>query len=301
LIIPVLVGVVVVVFTINYYSKIGPAVVLLGANATPEEIAAKEAELGLDKPYLVQLATYFWNLISKGSLGVSYIYRSPVWDMILSRLPISITIGLCATIFSTVIGIPLGILAAVRQNTVADYASTVFAIIMAALPPFWVCLMLMLLFSVQLGWLPISGIDTWQGYILPIIATGMMPIAMTMRMTRSSVLEVIRQDYIRTARAKGLPEHTIVLKYTLRNAMVPVITVVGMGLGISMTGSIIAETIFNIPGLGLLMNTSIATKDFITTQGCVIIAAFIVSFMNLLTDLCYAAIDPRIKAQYRRK
>lgn len=297
--IPVLIGVVVIIFTINYFSSISPAVVLCGPNATPEELAAKEAELGIDQPYFVQLGTYFWNIITKGTLGTSYVYRQPVLSMIGLRLPITIKIGFFAAVLSAVIGIPLGILAAVKQNSIFDYISTILSVVLSAMPAFFLCLVLMLFFSVRLKWFPVQGIDSWKGYILPIVATGVMPIAMTTRMTRSSMLEVIRQDYVRTARAKGVPERTIIWKHTLKNALIPIITVVGMNLGLSMTGSVLCETIFNIPGLGLLMNSSISMRDFITTQGCVLICAFIISGMNLITDLCYAFVDPRIKAQYR--
>lgn len=297
--IPVLIGVVIIIFTINYFSAVSPAVLLCGPNATAEELAAKEAELGLDQPYLVQIGTYFWNIVTKGSLGQSYVYKQPVLDMILLRLPITIKIGFFAALLSAVIGIPLGILAAVKQNSIFDYVSTVLSVILSAMPAFFLCLILMLFFSVRLKWLPVQGIESWKGYILPIVATGVMPIAMTTRMTRSSMLEVIRQDYVRTARAKGVPERAIIWKHTLKNALIPIITVVGMNLGLSMTGSVLCETIFNIPGLGLLMNSSISQRDFITTQGCVLICAFIISGMNLLTDLCYAFVDPRIKAQYK--
>ncbi len=297
--IPVLIGVVIIVFTINYFSEVSPAVILAGANATAEDIAAKNAELGLDRPYLVQIGSYFYNLIFHGSMGTSYIYKQPVISMIATRMPYTLTIGIIAAAFSAVVGIVLGILGAVKQNSIFDYISTTLSIICAALPPFLVCLGLMLVFSVHLKWLPIQGINGWKSYILPIIATGLSPIAMTARMTRSSILEVIRQDYIRAARAKGVPEGVVVWKHTLKNALIPILTVVGMNFGLSMTGSVICETIFNIPGLGLLMASSISQRDFITTQGCVLVCAFIVCVMNLLTDLCYALVDPRIKAQYK--
>ncbi|MBP1736919.1 MAG: ABC-type dipeptide/oligopeptide/nickel transport system, permease component [Oscillospiraceae bacterium] len=298
--IPVLVGVVVVVFTINYFTSISPAAVICGSMATDEQIAAKEQELGLDKPYLVQIGTYFFNIITKGTLGDSYIYKTPVLDMIASRLPNTIRIGLCASVLSAMIGIPLGILAAVKQNSSLDYASTFLAILTGAIPSFCLCLLLQLLFAMKLHWFPISGVKTWQSYILPIVSVALMPVAMTMRMTRSAMLEAIRQDYVRTARAKGLPEKTVIWNHTLKNALIPIITVIGMNIGISLTGSIIVETIFNIPGLGFLMNSSISQKDFITTQGCVLVAAFIMTFMTLLTDLVYAVVDPRIKSQYTK-
>lgn len=299
--IPVLIGVVIIVFTINYFSAVSPAVILAGANASAEDIAEKNAELGLDRPYLVQIGSYFYDMVFHGSLGTSYIYKQPVLSMIATRMPFTLRIGVIAAALSAVIGVSLGILGAVKQNSAYDYISTILSIICAALPPFLVCLGLMLIFSVKLKVLPIQGVQSWKGYILPIIATGMSPVAMTARMTRSSMLEVIRQDYIRAARAKGVPERVVIWNHTLKNALIPILTVVGMNFGLSMTGSVICETIFNIPGLGLLMSSSISQRDFITTQGCVLICAFIVCLMNLLTDLCYAFVDPRIKAQYGGK
>jgi len=301
MLIPVLIGVIIILFIIFYYSGMSYQVIyslVNQNNATDEVLAAKAAELGVDRPFLVQLGDYFWNLISKGSLGTSFTQHKPVWDLIGERFMTTFILGISSAVLSTVIGIPLGILAAVKQNSAFDYGATILAVIMAALPPFWVCLMLMLVFSVQLGWTPVTGIKTWTGYILPVISTAMMPVAMNMRMTRSSMLEVIRQDYIRTARAKGVPEKTVIWKHALNNALIPVITVVGMNVGMSLTGSVIAETIFNIPGLGLLMSQAINSRDTITVTGCVLLCAFIISFMNLITDIVYAVVDPRIKAQY---
>ncbi|MGI5971134.1 MAG: ABC transporter permease [Oscillospiraceae bacterium] len=298
LLIPVLVGVVVLVFTINYFSSVSPVYSLINVNSTQEDIDRITHELGLDRPYFVQLGDYFYRLIFHGDFGTSYIHKVSVWSLVHDRFPVTVRIGLSAAILSTMMGIPLGILAAVKQNTVLDYSSTFLAVIMAALPSFWVCLILMLFFAVQLRWVPVSGIDTWKGYILPIVSSALMPVAMTMRMTRSSILEVIRQDYIRTARAKGLPEKKVIWKHTLQNALIPVMTVVGMNIGMSLTGSVISETIFNIPGMGSLMSSSITQKDFITTQSCVLICAFIISGMNMITDLAYALVDPRIKAEY---
>lgn len=298
LLIPILIGTVVIVFTINYFSDISPARLIMGSTATEEQVEAKEEELGLNDPYFVQLGRYFWNIVSKGTLGESYIYKTSVLSMIGSRLPKTLIIGFFAATLSVLIGVPLGILSAIKQNTPLDFLSTFFSILCGAIPAFCLCLLLQLVFSVYWPLLPVSGVKDWTGYILPIIACGIMPIAMTTRMTRSSMLETIRQDYIRTARAKGLSEQTVIWKHALKNALIPIVTVIGMNYAMSMTGSIIAESIFDIPGLGALMNSSISQKDYITTQGCVLVAAFIMSFVTLLTDLFYAAIDPRIKAQY---
>lgn len=297
--IPVLIGCVIIVFTINYFSTTQPASIILGQNATPEMIEQENHLLGLDRPYIVQLGSYFWNIITKGDFGTSYIYSGvKVSTLIVQRLPVTIEIGVLSTLFSVLIGVPLGILAAVKQNTPIDYGTTVFGVGLSAIPNFWLAQILMLIFGLKLHLLPISGLGSWKNLVLPIIATGIGPITMMMRMTRSSMLEVIRQDYIRTARSKGLTEKQVIWKHALKNAMIPVATIIGMSLGVAMTGSIIAETIFNIPGLGLLMNSSINGKDYITVQGCVLVCAFIVTAMNLVTDICYAFIDPRIKAQY---
>lgn len=296
--IPILLGVIIVVFTINFFSESSPAVTILGATATPEKVAQVEHELGLDQPYLKQLGDYLISLVTEFDLGNSYVYKTPVAKLIAARLPSTVKVGLMGVLLSVIIGIPLGVLAAVKQYSVLDYGATFLSVILSAVPSFWLALMLITTFSVRLGWLPVSGVGTWRHYVLPVISVAIGPIAMITRMTRSSMLEVIRQDYIRTARAKGLSEIKVIFHHVLQNGLIPVATIVGMMIGISMTGAIIVETIFNIPGLGTLMNSSISSKDYITVQGCVLICAFIVTSMNLLTDIAYAFIDPRIKAQY---
>ena len=299
--IPVIIGVVVIVFTINYFADYGPAEVILGNNATEEEIAKKEAELGIDRPYIVQITGYFWNLITKGDMGTSYTKSVPVWKLIRERIPISLTIGLLGVILSAIIGIPLGLLGAIKQNSFWDYLATGVSIVCACIPGFWLALLLMLFFSIQLKWTPIIGLDTWKGYILPVIVAAFPGIALTARMTRSSVVENKNSDFVRTARAKGLPERSILIRHTLRNSLIPVITVVGAMVGHCLTNGVISETVFNIPGLGGLMNTSISGKDYITTQSCVLVCSIFITLMNVITDLSYAVIDPRIKAQYARR
>jgi len=298
LLIPVLLGVIVIVFTINYCTEGSPAFTILGAAATPENVAEVEHEWGLDRPYLVQLGSYIWNIVSKGDLGTSYSYRRPVAEMIAERLPNTVKLGLLSVLFSIVIGIPLGIVAATRQYSALDYSATALASVLAALPSFWLALMLMLFFSVKLKWLPVSGLGTWKNWVLPVVANGIMPVALITRMTRSSMLEVIRQDYIRTARAKGLSEQGVVFGHALKNSLIPIITVVGNTAGLAMTGAIIVETVFNIPGLGVMMNLAIGQNDYITTQSGVLVCAVIICLMNLITDMAYAFVDPRIKAQY---
>lgn len=298
LIIPVLIGAIIIIFTINFFSTTNPAMIKLGLSANdPEKLAAMEHEMGLDRPYIVQLGDYLLNLC-KGDLGDSYIYSKTVAELIGGRIPNTLKISIGAMCLSVLLGIPLGLAAALHQNSPVDYVTSVFAILLNAIPGFLVAFVLMIFFAVKLKWFPVSGADSWQSFVLPIIAAGIGPVAQNARMTRSSVLEVIRQDYVRTARAKGIAEGKVVTRHVLKNALIPILTMVGNGLGAAIAGSILVEMIFNIPGMGTLINQSITNKDFITVQGCVLICAVVVSVMNLLTDLAYAAVDPRIKAQY---
>ena len=298
LIIPVLLGAIIIIFTINYFSTTDPAMIKLGLSANdPVLLAEMRHEMGLDRPYIVQLGSYLWDLLH-GDLGDSYITASTVAEMIGSRIPNTLKLSIGAIILSVCLGIPLGLAAALHQNSVIDYLTSILAILLNAIPGFLIGVVLMQVFGVSLGWLPVSGAESWQSYILPIIAAGVGPISQNARMTRSSVLEVIRQDYVRTARSKGIAEGQVISRHVLKNALIPILTMVGNGLGAAMAGSILVELIFQIPGMGMLINTSINNKDFITVQGCVLVCAVVVALMNLLTDLAYAAVDPRIKAQY---
>ncbi len=298
LIIPVLLGAVILVFTINFFSESNAAMLKLGMDAgDPVKLAEMEAKMGLDRPYLIQLGDYILGLF-RGDLGNSYVYSKTVWELISARIPNTLRLSLGSIAMSICIGIPLGMVAALKQNTWVDYVTSTFAILLNAVPSFLVAVALMLVFSVNLGWFPVSGVGTWKHFVLPIIASGIMPITQNARMTRSAVLEVIRQDYVRTARAKGISERRVITRHILRNALIPIITLVGTGLGTCVAGSILVEMIFQIPGMGMLINSSISSKDFIVVQGCVVVCSAVVAVMNLLTDLAYAAVDPRIKAQY---
>ena len=296
--IPIIIGVIVIVFTINYFTTGSPAIGILGAAATPENIAATEHEWGLDRPYFVQLGEYLWNVITRFDFGTSYSYKQPVMDIIGERIGTTIKLGLLSVVVTIVLGIPLGILASTKQNTVFDYSATTLAVIMAAFPSFWLALMLILLFAVKLHWLPISGLGTWKHWILPVVTTGLFPMANIFRMTRSSVLECIRQDYVRTARSKGIPKRKVLLGHVLPNGMIPVATSVGLMAGFAMTGTIIIESIFNIPGMGLLLNGAIAKYDYNLMRGIVVICAILICGCNLITDVVYAFLDPRIRAVY---
>ncbi len=299
MLIPILLGVIIIVFTINYFTDGSPAIAILGGSATPENIAQVEHEWGLDRPYFVQLGEYLWNIVTKFDFGTSYVWERPVMEMIMERLGTTMLLGLLGVGVTVVIGIPLGLLAASKQYSVFDYASTTVAVVLASLPSFWLALMMILFFSVKLGVLPISGLGSPAHWILPVAAVGVFPLAIITRMTRSSMLDVIRQDYVRTARAKGLNERNVLYKHALPNAIIPVITAIGMTVGFAMTGTIIIETIFNIPGIGLLMSQAISSYDYNLTQGIVVVCALIISGCNLITDIIYAFIDPRIKAMYK--
>ncbi len=298
LIIPVLLGAIIVVFTINFFSTTDPAMIKLGLSASdPTKLAAMRETMGLNRPYIVQLADYVWNLFH-GDLGDSYVYSKTVWELLAGRIPNTLKLGIGAMVISVCIGIPLGIAAALHQNSAVDYITTTFAVVMNAMPGFLVAVLLMVVFALKLGWFPVSGADGFKSFVLPVIAAGIGPITQNARMTRSSVLEVIRQDYVRTARAKGIAESKVIMRHVMKNSLIPILTMVGSGLGTCLAGSILVEMIFNIPGMGMLINSSIMSKDFITVQGCVVVCAIVVALANLLTDLAYAAIDPRIKAQY---
>lgn len=298
LIIPVLLGAIIVVFTINFFSTTDPAMIKLGLSASdPVKLAAMRETMGLNRPYIVQLADYVWNLFH-GDLGDSYVYSKTVWELLAGRIPNTLKLGLGAMVISVCIGIPLGIVAALHQNSAVDYITTTFAVVMNAMPGFLVAVLLMVIFALKLGWFPVSGAEGFKSFVLPVIAAGIGPITQDARMTRSSVLEVIRQDYVRTARAKGIAESKVIVRHVMKNSLIPILTMVGSGLGTCLAGSILVEMIFNIPGMGMLINSSIMAKDFITVQGCVVVCAIVVALANLLTDLAYAAIDPRIKAQY---
>lgn len=299
LIIPVLLGAIIIIFTINHFSTTNPAMIKLGLTAAtnPELLAEMEHDMGLDRPYIVQLGSYIWDLCH-GDLGDSYVYAKTVGELLASRIPNTLKISIGAMIIAVALGIPLGLISALHQNSIIDYITSILAILLNAIPGFLVAVVLMQAFGVSLKWLPVSGADSWRHFILPIVASSVGSLAQNARMTRSSVLEVIRQDYVRTARAKGIDEGTVISRHVLKNALIPILTTVGNGLGAAMAGSILVELIFQIPGMGTLINQSINNKDFITVQGCVVICAIVVSVMNLLTDLAYAAVDPRIKAQY---
>lgn len=292
--IPVLIGIVFLVFTIMYFSPGDPAKLILGDRAPEEQVAALRHELGLDLPYYQQLFNYIKNAIH-GDFGNSYQLRMPVWDIIKLRFPLTLQLTTFTMLIAVLIGVPVGILSAVKQYSVIDAFSVIFALLMASIPAFWLGMRLMLLFSLNLGWLPSSGYEGVKWLILPSITLGFINCATIMRMTRSSMLEVVRQDFIRTARAKGATEKRVVFRHALKNAIIPVITVVGTAFGSSLGGAVVTETVFGLPGMGTQIITAIRQKDNPVVLASVIVIALAFSLVNLIVDILYTYVDPRIR------
>lgn len=291
--IPVLLGVLFIVFTISYFTPGDPVMSMLGTNFTQAAYDAKRAELGLDRPFLVQFVDYVVKLVTKFDMGVSYTYGHEVAGEIAARFGVTLKLGLWSVLFTTVVGIPVGILSATHQYSILDYGATFVSLFFAAMPNFWLALMLILVFSLNLGWLPVTGMGTWKHWILPVIANAMPVLAGVSRQARSNMLDVIRSDYIRTARAKGLKESQVILRHGLRNSFIPVLTVIGIQIGLIMAGSVIVESIFGIPGLGNYMLAGISNRDYPIINACVLTLAATISVMNLVVDIAYGFVDPR--------
>lgn len=288
--IPVLLGVVLIVFTLMYFSPGDPAKLMLGDSASEEDVQALREELGLNDPYIVQLGNYIKDLVTKLDFGNSYITGRPVMTALLAVLAASV---------SVIIGVSCGVIAATKQYSIFDNIATAVSLIGVSMPSFWLGLMCVIIFSINLGLLPASGSYGPEYWILPSITLGTASAASIMRITRSSMLEVIRQDYIRTARAKGQVEKVVVLKHALKNALIPVVTVVGLQFGNLLGGSVLIESVFAIPGIGKYMIDAIKSRDMPVVMGSVLFLAIIFSFVNLMVDILYSYIDPRIKSQYK--
>ncbi len=296
--IPIIIGIVVLIFSILHIVPGDPARMILGLTATAEELQAMRESLGLDKPFLVQLGNYMAGLFFHLDMGNSYVTRVSITDGILTRLPRTILLGLVSMIISFVVGVLIGIFAGTHQNKWQDSLSMVIALIGVSMPAFWLAQMLVLLFSVKLNLLPSQGMGGIQYYILPAIANAVGGIAGIARQTRSSILEVIRSDFVTTARSKGLKEKEVVYGHILPNALIPIITVAGGQFAAVFGGSVIIETVFSIDGIGLYMMSGITSRDYPVVQGCVVMLGIIFSLCMLLVDIAYAYVDPRIKAQY---
>lgn len=298
LVIPVMLGVSLIVFLLMHFTPGDPALLMLGERATEEQLQSLRQEMGLLEPLPVQYARFLGAAL-QGDLGRSYRSGRPVVTEVLSRLPATAELAVAAVAIAVLIGVPVGVLSAVKQYSLLDNAGMLLALLGSSLPSFWLGLMLMLLFAVTLGWLPASGRDGLSSLVLPALTLGAGAAALITRMTRSSMLEVINQDYVRTARAKGLPEKTVIYSHALRNALLPVVTVIGLQFGALLGGAVITETVFAWPGAGLLAVEAIRAKDYPVVQGAVLMLALAFAFVNLLVDLIYAFLNPRIRAQYK--
>ena len=297
--IPVLLGVTIIVFTLMYISPGSPAAVMLGTEATPEGIAQLEEEMGLNDPYLVRLGRYILGVVTKFDLGDSYRTKSPVRDEVFKRLGVTLKLAVISMLIGTVLGMILGIISAVKQYSWMDRLSTIFALLGISMPSFFLALMLILIFSLGLGWFPVSGSYTIKHWILPTATLGLQAAGIVMRMTRSSMLESIRKDYIRTARAKGQNEWNVVMKHALRNALIPVITVVGNQLSVLIGGAVLVESVFSLPGLGKYLIDGINNLDYPVVQGSVLVIGFMSVFIMLIVDIIYSFVDPRLKSIYQ--
>lgn len=295
--IPVLLGVTFIIFSLMEITPGDPARQILGQEATEEAVEALREELGLNDPFLVRYKNYIFGVLC-GDFGTSYTTKEPVFHELMARYPTTVLFAVLTVLIASLIGIPLGIISATRQYSWVDNFATGFAMLGVSIPTFWLGLMLMLLFSVKLNWLPATGFYGPIYWVLPAITVGLPASAGIIRMTRSSMLEVIRQDYIRTARAKGQTEHKIIYGHALENAMIPVITVVGITFGQSLGGQIVTEQVFAVPGLGKLMVEAINARNYPVVEGGVLLIAFAYCVINLLVDIIYAYLDPRIKSQY---
>lgn len=292
--IPVLLVVIVAVFTIMYFTPGDAVYALLGTDITQEQYEAKAKDMGIDGSYGERLGRYLFNIVTKFDFGKSYINNRPVTTQIAERLKPSIIIGVVSVLITQMIAVPIGVLAATHHQKPLDYGIITGCAIFSCIPQYIIAVFLMLIFCLKLKWFPAAGIYTWKHYVLPIVAVLIGGGVQTIKMTRSSMLEVIRQDYIRTARAKGAPEKSVIYKHTLKNALIPVLTTIGMQIGGSLGGSILVETVFTIPGMGLLLTEATKNLDFPMIMGCIIFMTIIMAIMNLLTDIVYGLVDPRV-------
>ena len=294
--IPVILGVIFIVFTIMSLTPGTPANMILGPLASQEAIDQLNQELGYDSPFLVRFVRYAFNVV-RGDFGNSYLTGEPVFDRIFARLPVTMLLAVLVVITAVMIGVPLGILSAVKRYSALDLMSTVTAMLLAAIPEFWLGILLILLFALQLNWLPTFGVDSLRSFILPTLAMSLPAAAAILRLTRATMLETIRQDYIRTARAKGAPEWAAIWNHALRNALIPVVTMVGAFFGALFGGTILTETVFTMPGLGLLTLESIRMNDTPQVMASVIFLSMIFCVMMIIVDIVLAFIDPRAKAR----
>jgi ABC-type dipeptide/oligopeptide/nickel transport system permease component len=287
-------GVSVLVFFLLRLAPGDPVVMLLAETASPEQIAAARAKWGLDKPIPVQYAVFLGRAL-QGDLGDSLFFQQPAIEVLFERMPATLQLSGAALLFSLAVAIPMGLLSALRRDTIWDYLGTGLAMIGQAIPPYWLGIMLILLFSVSLGWFPTSGRGTVWHLVLPAITLGSVLMALITRLVRSGMLDVLSEDYVRTARAKGLTERVVIIRHALRNILIPLVTVIGLQLGALFGGAVITESIFAWPGVGRLALQAISARDYPLVQASVLIISVVYVFLNLAVDLLYVYLDPRIR------
>ncbi len=294
--IPVLIGVSILVFSMARLVPGDPIDIMFANQAppSPEQRENLRRNMGLDKPIHLQYLNFMTNL-ARGDMGQSYRSRRPVTEEIRNRLPNTIKLTVASLAVAATIGILAGIIAAVFKNTWIDFVSMFVAILGVSIPGFWLGLMVMMLFSVRLGWFPVAGADTWKHLVLPAVTLGVLASAVLARMTRSSMLDVLNQEYVRTARAKGLRETVVVMRHALGNALIPIITILGLQVGGLLSGAFVIEAVFAYPGIGMLAVNALASRDFPLIQGIVLLVATIYVLVNLFVDLLYGFIDPRVR------
>ena len=297
MIIPVMLGVTVIVFCLMEIAGGDPAAAILGADANAESIRSMRESLGLNRPVIVRYLEYLKGVLT-GDLGTSYTTKRPVMEELLERLPTTITLASLSVIIAGVLGIFLGVMSATNQYSLLDKCITVLSLMGVSMPVFWLGLLLMLQFSLKLGWFPTSGFNSPACWVLPAVTIGSRSAALIARQTRSSMLEVINQDYIRTAYAKGQQKKWVVMIHALKNALIPIVTLLGIQFGHGLGGAVVTETVFSIPGIGKLMVDAINNRNYPLVEGGVLMIAFTFCIINLLVDVLYAVIDPRIRVQY---
>ncbi|MBI4888060.1 MAG: ABC transporter permease [Acidobacteria bacterium] len=292
--IPVLVGVATLVFALIHLIPGDPAHAMLGETAAEEDVQALRERLGLDRPLLEQYGRFLGGAV-RGDLGTSLRTNEPVATAVVDRLPATMELAAAAMVIAIGAALPLGIIAAVGRGTVVDHAATTLSLVGVSIPNFWLGPLLAIVFAVELGWLPVSGRGTWAHLVLPAISLGAALGAILARMTRASLLEELREPYVQAARARGASRARAVLRHAFRNSLIPVVTLVGLQFGAVLTGAVITETIFAWPGIGRLLIQSIGFRDYPLVQGCILFIAVTYVGMNLLTDLVYGVLDPRIR------
>jgi len=300
MLIPIIIGITIVVQILIEVTPGDPAQLMLGIDATPERIEEVRDQMGLNDPLPVRYARYMRGVL-QGDFGRSFTTGRPVWDEVVQRFPFTLLLVSISLTLSILIGIPLGVFAATNQSTWRDNAAMFVSLFCVSMPSFWFALMLIQEFAVNRRWLPLAGISTWQGWILPSIALALGLTAVIARQTRSNLLEVIRQDYITTARAKGLGEGKVIYRHALKNALIPVIMVCGGMFGSLLGGVLISEVIFSIPGLGQYTITALSNRDYPVIQSSVLILSTLFAIVILIVDIVFAIVDPRIRSQYIRR